>query len=249
MELQHSNGAKLNTLSDIVPLRMPLSLSIGLTNTCNLKCNYCYHGSEKKREDIKQGIYKPHTLTEEEIDLIVDQTKKFGGKYKQVTLVGNGEPLLAKTLLYAIRRLKEVSEKIKITTNATLLTDELSLNMIEAGVDLIKISFQGMKDEKYKKICGADVSVEQLIERIRFLYDHRKQASIHLKVADMALDEGEEIEFKKAFKDITDAAWIERISPVDNAGKWVGDVNRWGNDERIKVCFFPFYYIYILMKD
>lgn len=243
---EKTNGTALQLLKDIVPLQMPMSLSISMGNVCNLKCNYCYHGSPQKKKDIKNGKYKGMMMTKDMTDLIVSQSEEFGYKYKQATLVGSGEPLVNKDIVYIVKKMKTIAEKVKIVTNATLLTEQLSLDLIEAGVDVIKISFQGMTDKKYLDMCGVNVSVENLIKQIRFLYEHKKSCKVQLKIVDAALDEGEENLFMETFSNITDSVWIEKLSDVDESGKWISDENRWMNEiEKIDVCYYPFYYIYI----
>lgn len=241
-----SNGAELQCLADIVPLEMPMSLSISLGNVCNLKCNYCYHGSPQKIKDIERGRYKATMMTRKMVDLIVAQSQEFGCKYKQATLVGSGEPLVNKDIVYIIKKMKTIADKVKLVTNATLLNETLSKEMIEAGLDVIKISFQGLEDKKYWEVCGTKVSVEKLIEQIRYLYEHRDKCRVQLKIVDAALDAGEEKIFFETFSDITDDVWIEKLSEVDDSGKWISGENRWMNNfDKIEVCYYPFYYIYI----
>lgn len=243
-ECNAANGAALNRLADMVPLSMPLSLTVSCGNVCNLKCNYCYHGSPQKMQDLVTGNYKAKFLDRDLVDLIVAQSKGFNGRYKQATIVGSGEPLANRDIVYAVREFKSIAERVKIVTNATLLTDELSLALIDAGLDLLKISFQGMTNQKYKEICGTDIDVDKLIEQIEFFYKHKRNCQIHIKVVDTALDDGEEDLFYERLGAVSDLAWIEKLSEVDVTGRWIDGTNRWSETEKnVEVCYFPFYYI------
>ena len=44
---------------------------------------------------------------------------------------------------------------------------------------------------------------------------------------------------------VSDLAWVEKISEVDEKGQYISDENRWGNVHNVGVCYFPFYYMYI----
>ena len=101
-----ANGTTLTRLPDMVPLSMPLSLTVSCGNVCNLKCNYCYHGSPQKKKDLSAGNYKAKFLDKDLIDLIVEQSRQFNNKYKQATIVGLGEPLANPDIVYIVRQLK-----------------------------------------------------------------------------------------------------------------------------------------------
>jgi radical SAM protein with 4Fe4S-binding SPASM domain len=68
-------------------------------------------------------------------------------------LYHGGEPLLNKNLPLYIKTLKEMGVvKTVITTNASLMTEEISHNLIEAGLDEMKVSFDGTSPEENDRI-------------------------------------------------------------------------------------------------
>ncbi len=76
-----------------------------------------------------------------------------------------------------------------------------------AGVDTIRISLQGLNSEMYKKMCGVKVRFEEFLENLHYLYEHRGNCKIRMKIADVALKDipdGEK-RFEEMFGDIADS--------------------------------------------
>lgn len=116
-----ANFTKLNPLSEMIPLRTPLSVAISPNNICNIQCKYCYHGSKKKQEDIRNKTYVPTMISDDCFEQIVSQLEEFGEPIKQITLIGSGEPLVNQNLPDMIHTLKaRVAERVKISSNALL---------------------------------------------------------------------------------------------------------------------------------
>jgi MoaA/NifB/PqqE/SkfB family radical SAM enzyme len=140
-------------LYKIVPLDTPLSVSIEPTTYCNLKCNFCIH-SLHKNEILKSG-HVFGQMNADTFDLIVSQLEDFPRPVKSFAFIGNGEPLLHRELPSMIEKIKgnRLAENVIIVTNGILLTHELSKNLLSAGVDTIKISYNGLSAADYKKIA------------------------------------------------------------------------------------------------
>ena len=133
-----------------------------------------------------------------------------------MNFAGWGEPLVNKELPIMIRHLKfcNVTESIAIITNGLLLRPELSQNLIDAGADHIRISLQGMTKEKYWDVCGRVIDFQALKENIKYLYDNKQGCQIYVKIADIALEEGEEEIFYETFNKISDRMFVEKIRPM-----------------------------------
>jgi radical SAM protein with 4Fe4S-binding SPASM domain len=103
--------------------------------------------------------------------------------------IGNGEPLVNQQLPEFIRYAKQnkVTDKIEVTTNATLLTPELSDKLIDAGLDILKISLEGTTDEKFLAISGVIINVKHLYENIKYFYEHKKKCIVYIKTTNLAL--------------------------------------------------------------
>ena len=70
-----------------------------------------------------------------------------------VCLNSDGEPLLDKKIAERIRKLKDIGMKhVNISTNAQLLTKERAQELLEAGLDDIRISLDGFTKETFEKV-------------------------------------------------------------------------------------------------
>lgn len=202
-------------LKDCIPLETPFSAYIFPTNRCNFRCTYCAHSLGEKGFRKQYG-FSPETMTMDTYRKAVDQLAEFPDKLKTLSLTGQGEPLLHPMLpeMVACAKERQVSRRIEFMTNGALLRPELSQALIEAGLDGIRISLQGLSTQKYAEVCGAKVEFDRLAEQIAWLYAHKKQCDVFVKILDVALEPGEEERFYRLFTPIADRVYIEQCRPV-----------------------------------
>ena len=81
---------------------------------------------------------------------------------------GVGEPLLNPNFceILSIAKRSGVADFVEFFTNGTLLTPQLSKDIAQTGVDRVKISLQGLNDEKYKQVCGKNISYKETIKSL-----------------------------------------------------------------------------------
>ena len=252
-EIKPAYGLQRVQLKEVVPLKTPFTLFLSVSTACNLKCKYCVHSLPK--EILNKKNFIPRNMGWDTFLKAVDQIQGFPDKLKTLFLYGVGEPLCNKLLPDMIRYIKEkdVAEQVSFITNGALLNREVSDKVIASGVDTIRISIQGLSSEKYKDICGANVDFKELIKNIEYLYSIKNKCQVFVKIADIALDDGEEDKFYQLFGNISDRMYVEKIVPVfheiDYSQMIQGPVETdlWGNahDSRI-VCPICFYTLNIL---
>jgi len=239
------------TLWEILPLDTPLSVGIDPSTVCNFKCKYCAQAAPEKFDSIG---FHPEIMSMDTFERIVDQLKEFPRKIKKIHLECKGEPLCNAHIAEMVRLLKEkdVAESVQIISNGSLLTHELSDALIEAGLDILCISLQGISDESYKETCGANVKFEDMVENIRYFYENRKQSKIYVKNVDVALKDGEEEIFYSIFENIANRVFVEKIanlfSTVDYSTiiQKEKNINRYGEEiYHSTVCGFSFYYLLV----
>lgn len=196
-------------LYEVVPLNAPFTIGIGVSDFCNFKCVYCVHSLEKfPRKEIMIS-WEDFLFIMQNIEELYSVKKE---RAKNFSIIGIGEPLLHKRVADMVRYIKEhdVSKRIEITTNGTMLTHKLSDALIDAGLTRLLISIQGVNAEKYKKICGYDIDMNKFISEIEYFYHHRKQCKVYIKTMDIALDSEEEKEkFYEIFSPICDTINVE----------------------------------------
>lgn len=235
-------------LSEVVPLDTPLLVDFHISNICNFRCNYCMNSAPK---DVYacSGL-KKEFMSWETFELAVEQLKEFPRKVKQISLDGIGEPTLNKYLPDMVRELRkaDVANTIMVITNASKLTHELSEKLVDAGLQVLRVSLQGLSAQKYMEISQARIDWDVLYENLAYFSKIKGNCKLKVKVADTALEPGEEEIFYSLFGDMCDAVAVEHIyDAFANIGK-VYDIslvktekNRFGHTlRRIDTCWFPF---------
>lgn len=247
MDLKQGSGRDENRipLYNVVPLDMPFTVSIGVSDFCNFKCKYCFHSTSIS------NYYKEAIITWDYFIYIMNNIEEMcnhtGKKLKNFSICGIGEPLMNKKIVDMVSYVKEknISDRIEITTNGSLLTHDLSKGLIEAGLTKLLISVQGTSNSKYKEVCGYDINYEKFIDEIKYFYNNRKQCKIYTKTLDMALDNDDDIKkFYNIFSPISDVVNVENtlkgFDGVDYDGivdkEKANSVTRYGYKYKKRIC-------------
>ncbi|MFV0529387.1 MAG: radical SAM/SPASM domain-containing protein [Lachnospiraceae bacterium] len=201
------------TLRAMIPLRTPHVIYIDPCDMCNFQCKFCPTGDHalmKSTAGRWHGIMDYTMYTN-----IIDSLSDYEEKVKVIRLYKDGEPLLNPKLPEMIRYAKESGhcEKVDTTTNGSLLTPELSLRLIEAGIDRINISVEGMNAEQYKDFSRYKLDFQKFVDNIKFLYTNKQQCEINIKISGAVLDEEQKQQFYDTFGDYADGVCIEY--PID----------------------------------
>lgn len=120
----------------------PLQIRIENTNLCNAHCTIC------PREQLtrQKGIMDMELFSKIITQLAVGGTK-------EVHLQGYGEPFLDKTIIDKIKIAKAAGIPYTfMVTNASLLDDNLCGQLLNSGLDKLKISFYGTNESEYEDI-------------------------------------------------------------------------------------------------
>lgn len=145
----------------------PMVLAIEASGLCNLKCNMCFQNTEAFQKDMSNKGIMSYELFERIMDEIEGK-----GVYS-IVIASRGEPLLNPDIgrMVALAKKKGIID-VKLNTNALLLTEERSHQLIKAGLDQIVFSIDSVVEEHYKQIRGSNLAVA--IENIKRFEDIRK---------------------------------------------------------------------------
>lgn len=133
---------------------LPRNVYVEVTNRCNLKCNACilYRGSWES----------PRDLTFDELVRITDQLPQL----ERIALHGIGEPLLNEALPAMIRHLKNRNTFVFFNSNGILLDENRQNELIDAGLDELRISLDAASAQGYKAMRNSD-SFDQIVANLR----------------------------------------------------------------------------------
>jgi MoaA/NifB/PqqE/SkfB family radical SAM enzyme len=193
-------------------LSTPFSLQFSPSSYCNFKCSYCW---QSLKDSLLTGKFKKQILDYDLFAQAINGCTDFDEPLKMILFAGLGEPLIHpqidKMIAYAKR--SGVAERVELLTNASLLTTEMSDRLINAGLDRLRVSIQGMSNEKYKSISNSSIKFDQILQNVSYFHQHRKGTSIYVKIIDCALDEHEKQRFIELFFPICDDCAVEYLSP------------------------------------
>lgn len=236
-------------LYETLPIDTPLDIDFYVSNVCNYKCNYCVQ-SEPTEVFARAGL-KKEFMGMDIFSLAVEQIKGFPHKVKQIVLAGAGEPTLNKDLPAMIRKIRQadITETVMVITNASTLTPAYSRELLDAGLQVLRISLQGLTAKKYMEISQAKIDWDEYYGNIRYFSEIKGDCKLKVKIADTALEPGDEEKFYSLFGDISDAVAVEHIfdlhalfGKVYDAAEFVEtDKTRFGHALRdVKICWIPF---------
>lgn len=129
-----------------IELDFPLNVDIETTTVCNLRCPYC-----PRTVMVDKGELSPDdSLTRQEFAPLVDQAAAMGTK--AIKLNYNGEPLAHKDVVWQIDYAKKAGiVDVSMNTNGVLLKPPKSVGILEAGIDGVFVSFDGVNPELFAK--------------------------------------------------------------------------------------------------
>ena len=115
-----------------------------ITSACNLKCVHCYASAGKATGELttKQGLE------------LIAQLKDYGSP---VILFSGGEPLIRKDLPALIEAAVKSGMRAVISTNGTLISQDMAMRFADLGLSYIGVSLDGMEEvnDTFRGVQGA----------------------------------------------------------------------------------------------
>jgi len=122
----------------------PVCLYLEITNRCNLLCETCPRTFEE--------LEPPADMSWALFTRIVDQVPNIA----RVVLHGVGEPMLVRDLPRMVRYLKDRGTYVLFNTNGTLLQPRKFQELIDTGLDELRVSLDAADRASYLRVRGKD---------------------------------------------------------------------------------------------
>ncbi|MFZ0034629.1 MAG: radical SAM protein [Sedimentisphaerales bacterium] len=210
---------------------MPVRLWIEPTSVCNLRCVMCPNKDLPKEQ---KGF-----MDFELFKKIVDEAKDF---VSDVHVLHRGESLLHPRFFDMVRYAHDAGIVTRFHTNGTLLDEDKSRRLIEAGLDQFAFSFDGMDKETYESI-RVNADFDKTIGNIVRFLQIKKEMGAKKPVTFIEL-----IDFPDAAKKYDKAArraFLARFKglPLDKLHikkfhNWAGDAGRAPSHKAYSPCTF-----------
>ena len=243
-----------SSLSPLLPLALPFGMFIEPTNQCNFKCRFCPESFADYNEIVGGRAHMEFALFEQ----IVAQIKAIG-RLKTLRFYMLGEPLLHPDLVRMIKLAVDegITDRTELTTNATALTAEKSRQLLESGLDYLRISIYAAHQDRNERVTQSRIPISRIFENVKAFRTLRDAAGktkpfLYVKMIDSGSEE-ENDSFLAMYQPLADECVLEK--PMN----WNGYENRdllestYSEDEKgkvaaaelypfqKKVCPFPFY--------
>ena len=208
----------------------PQYFTIETCNNCNARCIMCPKG--------QKGTSSLQIMNDEVFGRIVNNLIPYVDWVKMICLNSDGEPLLDKKLAGRIRILKTIGIRhVNISTNAQLLTEERIGELLESGLDDIRISIDGFSKATFESVrrgLDYDTVYENTRNLIRIRNQKNKETSIRIRMVELKENEGERNEWMEYWNSLIDEN-IDKVQ-VMPMHSWSGKVK---DEEREKIEFYP----------
>ena len=145
----------------------PLEIGIQMTSACNLQCPMCPYAAVDGKP---RGEFIDISLVKKIIDEVA-------GHIYALKFASFGEQTLHPDLIPAIRyaKTKRIQE-VSLITNGSRLSETFSKDLIDAGLDWLLISVDGLKDI-YEKIRHP-LKFDDIIQKLQFLKKYKQQHNL-----------------------------------------------------------------------
>lgn len=174
----------------------PLFVSVEPANICQLRCPACPVG---RRDTGIPGFRDTERFMS--LDLWHRVLSEIRGTALVVQFYFQGEPLLNKNLPSMIREAHDAGLYTIVSTNAQAMTLELAQALVQAGLDRIIVSMDGLTEESYGsyRIGG---SLEKTKQALRWLREAKGRMVIELQCLRLRTNEHEWEEMKMQYKSL-----------------------------------------------
>ncbi|MBA7707214.1 PqqA peptide cyclase [subsurface metagenome] len=196
----------------------PIHLDIESTNACNLRCPFC--GVTLKN----WGPYRRGYMDLALFQRIIDEGVENGLCSVKFSL--RGEPMLHPKLGEMVRYAKERGIlDVYFNTNATLLNEDKINQLIDAGLDRISISFEGITREVYEsyRVGASYEEVLSNIKNLRLIREKRGLTYPQMRVQTVLLPE-----LKESFPQYVEfwQSIVDEVAHLDARHETPGDDHR-----------------------
>lgn len=144
----------------------PVCLYLETTNRCNLLCTTCPRTYEE--------LEPPADMSWELFTRIVDQYPTIS----RVVLHGIGEPMMVKDLPRMVRYLKDRGTYVLFNTNGTLLRPKKGRELIDAGLDELRVSLDAAEAKAFQLVRGRDW-FDRIVRNVRDFVELKSRLNAH----------------------------------------------------------------------
>jgi Fe-coproporphyrin III synthase len=130
-----------------------------LVRRCNLRCRHCYA--------VSADVDFPGELSTDEVFRVMDDVK---AARSPVLILSGGEPLMRPDIFDISRRAKQLGFYTSLSSNGTLIDEEMADRIAEIGYDYVGVSLDGV-GAVHDRFRGQDGAFERSLAALRACRD------------------------------------------------------------------------------
>jgi len=168
----------------------PLFADILISEKCNLRCRKCYFWKNGVQGEVSIEEYKNFIVSLKDIVKMPFEIN-----------LGGGEPFLIDETLDLINFCVKHGFQPAVSTNATLIDDDLAKKISSSGLHRISISLESLNEKTHDFITGVEGSYKKLMRGLSLLRKYWKSGdvNVHTIIAE------------------------QNLRDIDKLGKWVSN--------------------------
>jgi MoaA/NifB/PqqE/SkfB family radical SAM enzyme len=207
----------------------PFTLFIEPTNHCNLACDFCPQKSQKR----PLGFMSTEVFERLILDAKNSQVQK-------INLFFLGESLMHKGLFHMIRKTGEAGIQSRLNTNASFLNEDKAQQLLDAGLNLLTISFEGVNQEVYEnlRIKG---NYKVTLKNIQHILDLKRRLGAKTKITIEIIELPETLPYLDKFQSQMIGLGADQVHRKVYRN-WVGYLKAQKNislEDEYSVCSYP----------
>lgn len=219
----------------------PTHVDLEASSACDLHCVMCYH----IKPTFKQGL-----MSFELFKRAIDECARY--RLPSIKLNYRGEPLLNPAIVDMVKYAKNKGiMEVQFNTNATLLTPEMSKRIIEAGLDRIIFSLDGV-DKRTVEAIRVGIDYDQVVSNIEAFLEikgPRPKPFTRIQMVRQEANEDQVEKFKATWQDKIDTVGVlyadSRNCPAESALERVPCTDLWKRifvlfDGTVTMCCYDF---------
>ncbi|NIM19015.1 MAG: radical SAM protein [Candidatus Latescibacteria bacterium] len=170
----------------------PDYIQIETNVACNAECPFCPQN---------ELVRRPKTMRNDVWKKIVDETRGLGITYRPFLV---NEPLTDRRLGEIMRYIRrDDTAKIELNTNGELLDREFALEILDAGIDVMRFSIDGYSEETFSRArIGLDFrkTIDRTLDFVRLARERNGANRIEVRMIETEETRPEIDDFKKFWK-------------------------------------------------
>jgi molybdenum cofactor biosynthesis enzyme MoaA len=181
------------SLLDWVYAKSPRYLQLETTIVCQATCHFC-----PQKKATRRPLFMEWPL----IDKILEETRGQGIIYRPFIL---NEPFADHRMPEIVRRIKKDSTAtVEFNTNGELVSEKIGRELLDAGVDVMRFSIDGIRKETFNEARGIsyDRTYKAVSDFIKLAIKEKHPVDMEVRMIRLPNTEDEQLEFKNYWENI-----------------------------------------------